>query len=86
MRKRLVVSLLSAYRLFLEHFGDGLFVGVAEQRHLPTFLLFQLPDGRLLLILGRRLQDVGLQSLVLPVLYFACVPELFPDLELLLLQ
>ena len=66
MGKALVFSL--AYRLFLQHFCDGLFVGVAQERHFSALFLLQLTDGHLLLIFGSCLQYVSLQSLVLPVL------------------
>ena len=72
--------------MLLEHVCDGLLVLLAEQRHLPALLLLELADDDLLLLLGRRLQHLRLQRLVLPRLDLARVPELLADHHLLLLE
>jgi hypothetical protein len=86
IKKSTNLALVEPNGLLLEHLGDALLVLVAEQSEFAHLLVLELLDDQLLLVLGRGLQDVRLERLVLPRLNFARLAELLPDQRLLLLQ
>lgn len=79
----MISALLFSSLLFSQSFPTHLFT---EQRQLPLLVLLQSFYHSLLFVLRCSLQDLRLQRLVLALLRLDRLPELFPDLQLLLLQ
>lgn len=82
MHRRLLFS--ATHRLFLKHLRDGLLVLLTQQSHLPSLFFLQFLEDNFLFILGRCLDHLGLESLVLSGLYLASVAELLSDQDFLL--
>lgn len=80
------LALVQPDGLFLQHLGNALLVLVAEQSEFAHLLVLELLDDQLLLVLGRRLQQMRFERLVLPRLNFARFAKLLSDQRLLLLQ
>merc|ERR1719341_2767686 len=80
----LLLGLVQANRLFLKNLRDGLLILLTKQSHLPSLFFLQLLEDNFLFILGRSLDHLGLERLVLSGLYLASVAELLPDQDLLL--
>jgi len=69
-----------------KHLVDGVVVLLGQDGQLPGLLLLQPLEHGLVIRLGRRLQQMAPEGLVLPGLDFTSVLELLLNLKLLRLQ